>query len=510
MLMTNHQETTLDGSTGAIWLSELLRDYAEVKKERDCLITALQLSSQKVQHGEMFIALPGLTTDGREYIDQVLAKGVSAVLFENLGTDREDEFINGVPVIGVTNLKEKIGVISSRYYGNPSSQLKVIGVTGTNGKTTTAYLVAQALELVGLHCGYSGTIGSGFVGNLAHSDLTTIDAISMHRQLSDFLVSRAGAVSMEVSSHGLDQGRANGVDFDIAVFTNLSRDHLDYHESMTRYGNAKQKLFDFSSLGKAIINTDDAFGRRLHAHCIKKKNSPAGGPDCITYGLNSGDLQAVDLQTDAGGIHFKLQYGAETYEIHSKLLGTVNAPNVLATIGCLLALGYELPAIAQAISGIGPPPGRMEVFRNLPDQPAVVVDYAHTPDALERVLKSLRTLSAGKLVVVFGCGGDRDQGKRPEMGKVAESIADRVILTDDNPRTEPAGEIIDQIKAGLIRPVTVIHDRKLAVTEAINSSGANDFILLAGKGHEESQSIGCVDVALNDRVFVPELLEELA
>jgi UDP-N-acetylmuramoyl-L-alanyl-D-glutamate--2,6-diaminopimelate ligase len=510
MLMTDYQNTTGNNSARAVWLSELLKGFAEVQKDQDCLIGALQLSSQRVQHGEMFIALPGLTTDGREYIDQVLAKGVSAVLFESLETDREDGFFNGVPVIGVHNLKEKIGVISSRYYGDPSRHLKVIGITGTNGKTTTAYLVAQALEVIGVHCGYSGTIGSGFVGNLVYSDLTTMDAISMHRQLSEFLANQAGAVSMEVSSHGLDQGRANGVDFDIAVFTNLSRDHLDYHKTMTRYGDAKQKLFEFSSLKKAVINTDDAFGRSLWTYCNQKRNSPAGGPDCISYGLSSGDLQAIELQADAQGIQFKLQYGADTHVIHSKLLGEVNAPNVLATIGCLLALGYELPVITQVISGLGPPPGRMEVFRNLPDQPAVVVDYAHTPDALERALKSLRALSSGKLVVVFGCGGDRDQGKRPEMGKVAESIADRVILTDDNPRTEPADQIIDQIKAGLIRPATVIHDRKHAVTEAISSSGANDFILLAGKGHEESQSIGSFDVALSDRVLVPELLEELA
>lgn len=493
-------------------LSTLLAGWGKVDKAQDCQIAALQLNSQKVAPGDLFVALPGMTTDGRAYIEQALANGACAVLFEKIGASHnvltKDAVKHNAPVIGIENLQQKLGIIAARYFGNPSKKLQMIGVTGTNGKTTTAYLLAQALALLGMRCGYSGTIGSGFIGNLQSSELTTMDAISVQQQLSRLLANQAAAVSMEVSSHGLQQGRANGIDFDIAIFTNLTQDHLDYHESMTDYADAKQKLFEFPSLNAVVINSDDGFGNTLLQLC--KRREP--GLTCISYGMESGELRPLELATNEHGIRFKLalQGAASSQQIHSRLLGEVNVPNILAAIGCLLVMGYEMGAIAEAIADITPPPGRMEMFNNRATQPAVVVDYAHTPDALERVLKSLKPLCRGNLVVVFGCGGDRDQDKRAQMGRVAQAIADRVIVTDDNPRTESAAQIIEQIKQGLSQPTTVIHDRKQAITEAIKYSNQDDLILLAGKGHEQTQTIGNAVKPLSDRAMVSALLEALA
>ena len=493
-----------------VWLSELLAGYAEVRHDHDRPIAALQLNSQRVAPGDMFIALPGMITDGRAYIAQALANGAAAVLFEKIGASRgplaKDSVKHDAPLIGIENLQQKLGIIAARYFGDPSRHLKMIGITGTNGKTTTAYLVAQALELLGLRCGYAGTIGSGLVGDLRHSALTTMDAISIHQRLSEFLARRAGAVSMEVSSHGLQQGRANGIDFDIAVFTNLTQDHLDYHQSMARYGDAKRKLFEFASLNAVVINSDDDFGRELLQLC----NRPDRRLTCLSYGIKSGELQALELETDDQGIRFRLAFHGREQRIDSRLLGEVNVPNILAAIGCLLAMGYAMDAIAEVIARIAAPPGRMEVFSNRPTQPAVVVDYAHTPDALARALKSLKQLCRGNLVVVFGCGGERDQDKRAQMGRIAQENADRVIVTDDNPRTEPAAQIVEQIKQGLSPPITVIHDRRQAVTEAIQSSNPDDLILLAGKGHEQTQTIGNAVNPFSDRAMVAELLEQLS
>ncbi len=505
MTITDHKKNSITRL-----LSDLLAGYMDIRPQQDRLIGALRLNSQRVMQGDLFIALPGMTSDGRDYIGQALDNGAAAVLFEPSGTigaaTRADRNTGQIPVLGMEHLKQKIGGIACRFFGNPSHAMTVIGITGTNGKTTAAYLIAQGLTLLGWHCGYSGTIGCGFIGSLQPAELTTMDVISTHRQLHDFLSGRADSVCMEVSSHGLDQGRVNGVNFDTAVFTNLSRDHLDYHHNMSDYGDAKRRLFKFDSLKTAVINCDDEFGREL-LQFVRKRDNP---PNCISYGVTAGDVRPIDLVIDDRGIGFGLQYHNRSVQINAGLLGAVNVPNILCAIGCLLGMGYGLEEIASVIARIKPPPGRMEVFRHRPDQPAVIVDYAHTPDGLERALESLKSLCRGKLIVVFGCGGDRDRGKRPLMGTAAESIADRIILTDDNPRSEPAEQIVEQIQQGLTRPVTVIHDRKQAVAEAISSSAENDLILLAGKGHETTQTMGAGAVELSDRVFVPALLEALS
>ncbi len=486
-------------------LSELMRGFAVVDKNNDCQISNLQMSSQNVEPGDLFIALPGLTADGRDYIDQARKNCASSVVFESQGTDRMSSVDGGVSIIGVDNLKEKLGAIASRFFGEPSKSMQVIGITGTNGKTTTAYMITQALEIYDMRCGYSGTIGSGAINSLTSSELTTMDVVSIHQKLHDFHANQFDAVCMEVSSHGLDQGRVNGVDFDVAIFTNLSQDHLDYHQSMAAYGAAKKKLFEFPSLKSVVVNQDDVFGQQL-INFLDQQNDLR----CISYGVESGDLQPTNLEVDDVGICFDLNYENQTYSIESKLIGELNVPNILATIGGLLGVGLDMSEVVPLIFQLAPPPGRMEVFRNNPDQPVVIVDYAHTPDALERTLVSLRSLCKGKLIVVFGCGGDRDQGKRQQMGEIADAIADRIILTDDNPRTEPPAEIIEQIKSGISRSVAVQHDRKQALRDAIKSAGSNDLILLAGKGHESTQTIGVTQYELSDRKFTPEILEALA
>ncbi len=506
-----HQTTPLPTHPTTARLSALLAGYEAIPEVRDCQIGALRLDSRQVESGDMFIALPGMITDGRAYIAQALTNGASAVLFEKTGagddTDR-DALKHDAPVIGIENLQQKLGTIAARYFGKPSKDLQMIGITGTNGKTTTAYLVAQALELLGIRCGYAGTVGCGLTDSLQHAALTTADAISIQAQLAAFLSARADAVSMEVSSHGLQQGRVNAIDFDIALFTNLTQDHLDYHQSMARYGAAKQKLFEFASLKSVVINNDDEFGRTLLQLCRQQARL-----ECTSYGMKAAnptvDLQAVEWQTDAQGIRFELKTKGRSQQIRSKLLGEVNVPNVLAAIGCLQAMGYEIETISDVIAQINAPPGRMERFRNGRSQPTVVVDYAHTPDALERALQSLKPLCRGNLIVIFGCGGERDQGKRSQMGRVAQAIADRVIVTDDNPRSESAARIVAQIKQGLSQPVTVIHERKQALATAIESANQDDWILLAGKGHEQTQKIGRSVRPLSDRAMVRELLEVL-
>ena len=506
-----HQTIGQAGSIFNVRLSEILSGVAALKPTDDRLVGRLQLDSRHVECGDVFVALPGILADGRDYIPEAIHHQASAVLYESQDyevheSESEKEPGENTPLIGIDGLKGKLGRIASVYFRNPSSALKVIGVTGTNGKTTTTYLIGQALERLGLSCGYSGTLGTGKIGSLQISDLTTMDVISMHRQLADFCSMRMAAVSLEVSSHGLDQGRVNGVEFDIAILTNLSRDHLDYHHSMEEYGWAKRKLFDFPSLRVAVVNSDDAFGQNLIRYLEKHR----ADLHCLTYGLVNADLAPCNLEVSDCEIQFDLSYQGDSGRIRIALTGAINVLNVLATVGALIGLGYRVGEIAEVMPELSPPPGRMELFTNQPRQPGVVVDYAHTPDALEQALNSLKSLCCGELIVVFGCGGDRDQEKRPQMGSIAERLADRVIITDDNPRFESPEVIVEQILQGMKSRPTVIHDRKMAIRQAIQSSTAGDLILLAGKGHETRQITGDEARQLCDRQLVRELLEQLS
>ena len=511
-------------------LGALLAGLATVESRDERDIHGLSLDSRRVGANDLFIAVPGAERDGRDYIPQAVQNGAVAVAREKSPREKSareksstaspaktaersskqaPEHDYGVPGFDIKGLKEHIGTIADRFYAHPSAQLRLIGITGTNGKTTCAYLLAQALDLLGQRCALMSTVGTGFINALQPSALTTADAVATHRRLAALLADGADAVCVEASSHGLAQGRVNGVAFDVALFTNLSRDHLDYHRSMARYGRAKGKLFRFAGLHSAVVNVDDPFGRQLltehrAAHVL---GYGLGAKDGAKDGA---DLRPLNLRLDENGIAFEVEYRGPTSRarapVRSPLIGELNVPNLLAVIATLVACGYDLAQIAAAVSRCRPPPGRMELLTSSPSRPAVVVDYAHTPDALERALVSLSELCRGKLWVVFGCGGDRDRGKRPLMGAVAERFADRVIVTDDNPRTENPATIVAQIvkgmEAGATAKVTVRHDRRRAIETAIAGAAAGDIVLVAGKGHETTQTIGGRVRELNDRDIV--------
>jgi UDP-N-acetylmuramoyl-L-alanyl-D-glutamate--2,6-diaminopimelate ligase len=379
----------------------------------------------------------------------------------------------------------------------------VVGVTGTNGKTTTTHLLAQALDRPEARCGLIGTLGSGFPGQLDPSLHTTPDAISVHRLMAEFVNAGARTVCMEVSSHALDQARVAGVQFDIALFTNLTRDHLDYHGDMQAYAAAKARLFDFPHLKAVVINQDDAFGREL----IKRTR---GRARIVSFGLHGGDVQALSVDTSTDGLTLAIATPHGETRLRSSLLGRFNAANLLAALAVLLVAGIPLAEATSALAQTRPVAGRMERFGGVDGQPLVVVDYAHTPDALEKVLQALREHTQGKLVCVFGCGGDRDRGKRPQMGRIAEQLADVVILTNDNPRHEDPAAIINEIASGMQTTPSAVPDRTQAIRVALSGACAGDIVLVAGKGHEDYQQVGDRRLDYSDRDTVRALLKEAA
>ena len=459
----------------------------EQLRQQGVVPTRLTADSRQLRPGDVFVAFPGTHVDGRDYIAQALERGAAAVIAE---AGAKPLLVTGdTPAVAVAGLVALSGEIAHLVYGRPSEKLWLAGITGTNGKTSVSQWIAQALEVMGRRCAVVGTLGNGFAGDLIESPNTTPDAITLHAALAGFVERGAQACAMEVSSIGLDQGRTNGAAIDVAVFTNLTRDHLEYHGTMQAYAAAKEKLFAAPGLGAAVVNLDDPFGLELLRRL--RGRLPTLG---YTLGKPSGEadeiLCAEDLHMGAAGIEFTIRGAA----ISAPVVGRFNASNLLAVAGALLTRGESLDAIANALRSIRPPPGRMQVLGGL-DQPLVVVDYAHTPDALEKALGVLRetaTARGGKLVCVFGCGGDRDPGKRPQMGAIAEALADRVLLTSDNPRGEDAQAIIAAIAAGMRRAPQVEADRAQAVAEAVADAGARDVVLLAGKGHEPYQEIAGV------------------
>ncbi|UCE88187.1 MAG: UDP-N-acetylmuramoyl-L-alanyl-D-glutamate--2,6-diaminopimelate ligase [Pseudomonadota bacterium] len=475
-------------------------------------ITGLSSHSRAVHAGDLFLACVGQRVHGRGYIDAAIDAGAHAVLWEAdtrldsiALTWRTSPSGHQVPVIAVTDLSSLVGVLADRFYGQPSAQLFVTGITGTNGKTSCSQFLAQAASAFA-PCGVIGTLGHGLYGALESDGHTTPDAVTCHRWLADFLSGGATSAVMEVSSHALDQGRVNGVAFDCAVFTNLTREHLDYHGDMTRYGMAKRTLFAVPGLRHAVINTDDAFGREL-----------AGGMpphvELITYGLEHDGtpptVHGSDLVLDARGIALQVSTAWGKGELRAPLLGRFNASNLLAVLAVLLIRGVSLDEALQRLAATRTVSGRMERFGGGP-APLAVVDYAHTPDALEQVLGALREHCAGKLWCVFGCGGDRDRGKRPLMGAVAERIADRVVLTDDNPRHEDPSEIIVAIRTGMQRPDSALvqRERGKAIALALGEAATGDVVLIAGKGHEDYQLVGDRKLEFSDVATVQALLGE--
>lgn len=452
--------------------------------------TGVQADSRRVQVGDVFVAWPGARTDGRSRLAEAVERGAVAVLWENA-----DGFVAAdlpVPSFGVPGLQALSGHLAHELSGRPSASLWVAGVTGTNGKTTVSQWIAQALKALDVRCGVIGTIGAGEPGRLVPLANTTPDAVALHRLLADFRVEGVSAVAMEVSSIGLEQGRVNGVEFDVALFTNLSRDHLDHHGTMEAYAAAKARLFDMPGLKHAVINLDDAFGATEAARAAKRGLRVIGYTvaAAVTF-ANVRVLSATEIDAAGAGVRFTACFEGERAGVTLQAVGLFNVSNALAAIGALLVRGVSLADAARAAGSLVPPPGRMQCFGG-EAAPLVVVDYAHTPDALAKVLEAMRVTAGqrgGQVVCVFGCGGDRDAGKRPLMGQAAAQFADRVIVTSDNPRGESPQAIADAVLAGAGAKAESELDRARAILRAITEAAAHDVVVVAGKGHEPYQEI---------------------
>jgi len=461
--------------------------------------SAITADSRSVRAGALFLAYPGVKNDGRHYIQQAIQAGASTILWEQEGFVWNSAWkVNNV---AVKNLKQQVGKIAAEFYGYPSSKLSIIGVTGTNGKTSVSQWIAQCLTMLGRKAAVLGTIGNGFLSSQTEAANTTPDAILLQGLLADYEAQQAEAVVMEVSSHGLDQGRVNGVEFDLAVLTNLSRDHLDYHGTMEAYADAKQKLFAWDGLSAAIVNVDDAFGQLL-ASILKVQAKP-----CLTYGFEVADVCGRDLKLHESGFTMQVITPQGTALLTAPVLGRFNAYNVLAVLTTLLALKISLVDAVAAIAQIKPVVGRMQQFGG-GELPLVVIDYAHTPDALEKVLSALKEQAQGKLICVFGCGGDRDAGKRPLMGSIASKLADSVIVTSDNPRSEDTNAIIDAVVSGMRAGYLVEIDRAKAIKQAVQSAKLGDIVLVAGKGHENYQEIAGIKHPFDDALVAQAALKK--
>lgn len=460
-------------------LAELLASL-EIEHLKPCI------DSRLVEEGNVFLAYPGEAVDGRSFIAQAIEQGASCILW-----DSEGDFVWQdqwqVKNCAVADLKKHISEVASWFCGYPSENLDVIGITGTNGKTSISQWLAQALTYLNYPCGIMGTVGNGFWGNLQTASLTTPDALSIQNFIKQFHDEGAKAVSMEVSSHGLSQSRVDGVCFDGAVFTNLTRDHLDYHGSFEHYGQAKLRIFMSPSLKYAVVNIDDPFGLEIKERLKQERPNVF----VYTYGFSSkADIVIKNFKPSSSGMEVLFSTHWGECSVHTGLLGRFNAQNLAATLAVLYAQGFSLKEIAAVLPKIRPAIGRMDCVIH-PGKPLVVVDYAHTPDALEKALTTLQEIKAeeGKLWCVFGCGGNRDKGKRPLMGEVVSRLADCPVVTSDNPRLESPEEIIKDILVAVTNPTYVQEDRKQAIEYAIRHANTQDIILIAGKGHEDYQDI---------------------
>ena len=498
-------------------LADLLSGLAASKLDAECLISSLSLDSRSIKPGGLFLACAGGDQHGMDYLSQALENGAVAVAYEpdenwnkqKLETMSEDL---AIPVIAIPKLSQRASEIAGRFYRHPSHQMSITGFTGTNGKTSCAMFLAQAL---GEHakCGVIGTLGNGFPDDLKPSTHTTPDPVELQRVLDSLKREGARSVAMEVSSHALEQRRVEAIHFDVAVFTNLSRDHLDYHGNMEAYGDSKLRLFKMPGIRCAVVNLDDPFGSQVLGRL------PAGVL-ALGYGLNNQDeiperldgwAWAQDIQMNGHGMTVRVKTSRGDGEFQTALLGRFNVSNLLAVLNVLLFRGVSLQTALERLSHLNTVAGRMERLGGA-GRPLVVVDYSHTPDALEHALIAARAHTDKQLICVFGCGGDRDTGKRPQMGKIAERLADKVILTDDNPRTEDGDWIITDILDGMERPSSVLvqRDRAKAIRTAVAQAGAGDLVLVCGKGHENYQLVGDQRLDFSDCEQVLLALEETA
>jgi UDP-N-acetylmuramoyl-L-alanyl-D-glutamate--2,6-diaminopimelate ligase len=486
----------------AMSLRQLIPDVSGLP---DLQVDGLCLDSRSVEPGDAFIALAGGSSHGLDFATAALQRGAACVLFEPPPGDSVPAPAGAWPVPG---LRSRLGGMAAMFNGHPSRSLQMIGVTGTNGKTSTVRLLADALQAAGTPCASIGTLGIGFAGQVVAGERTTPDVLSLHRQLAALRAAGAQAVAMEVSSHALAQGRVDAVEFDIAVFTNLSRDHLDYHGDMESYAAAKARLFAWPGLGAAVINFDDDCGRAFASGLAA---------DVRLVGVSSraaadATVRAASLQLHGEGISFELEIDDQRQPVSSRLLGRFNVDNLLAVAAVLHLQQWPLKQIAAALTAAGPVCGRMNRLGGGPAHPLVVIDYAHTPDALVQALAALRAHTVGRLICVFGCGGERDAGKRPQMGAAAEAGADSLIVTDDNPRREDGDTIVAAILAGMRHPdaAQVLRNRREAIAAAISGASAADTVLIAGKGHETYQETGTQRLPFDDAAVAREQLQRVA
>ncbi|KGQ18877.1 UDP-N-acetylmuramoylalanyl-D-glutamate-2,6-diaminopimelate ligase [Lysobacter dokdonensis DS-58] len=493
--------------TRAMRLAQLLPDVADVPADLE--ITGLVMDSRAVKPGDAFVAIAGFGAHGLLFAEQAKASGARAVLFEPPAPENVPAPADAIPVPG---LRGRLGELADRFHDFPSHALTTVGVTGTNGKTSTVQLLAQAWTLLGTRAASIGTLGAGLYGDVVPTGFTTPLVLQVHQLIAQLRDQGAQALSMEVSSHALDQGRVAGVHFDVGVFTNLTRDHLDYHGDMASYGAAKAKLFGWPDLRAAVINIDDDYGRAMF-DALPKTVRHVG---TSARGDRDAFVRAENITLDNRGVGFELIVGNERLAVRSPLLGRFNVDNLLAVAGTLIALDHAPAQVADVLSRLQPIHGRMNRLGGQGDAPLVVVDYAHTPDALEQALTSLRAHAAAKLACVFGCGGERDTGKRPQMAAIAERLADRVIVTDDNPRGENGDTIVEDIVAGFSDALrhdarlTIERDRAKAIARAVGEAGPNDIVLIAGKGHEPYQEIDGVRHAFDDTLVARQALEARA
>lgn len=496
---------TVENLTYGQTLSQLLQGLLPLSNQDDVKVTGITSDSRKVNTGDLFIAYKNSAV--MDYVESAIDSGASAVVAE---VDQLPDIPKyNVPVISLPQLTAQAGLIAARFFGHPTHDMNVIGITGTNGKTTVSYLIAQASSLIGLgKSGLIGTLGYGPFDQISKGPNTTPEPVTLQNIFANMYQDGVDLVAMEVSSHGLDQYRITGVEFDIAVFTNLSRDHLDYHQTMESYAESKRRLFSDYLIRKAVFNLDDEYGHKLADEFQNKMQ-------LVGYTLASGrqyDFPVVSanvVSNKPAGLTLDVSSPWGKGLLQSDLIGDFNASNLLASLSALCMAGVSFSDALSNLSKCSSIPGRMEYFRQ-EGMPLVIVDYAHSPEALRQALRALQSQTSGKLICVFGCGGQRDKGKRAEMGQIAETYADHIFLTNDNPRDEDAETIIEDIIGGIKDQSRVIKelDRRKAIRLAIHSASEDDVLLIAGKGHEDYQEIAGVRYPLSDRSIVKQVLGE--
>ena len=464
-------------------LEELLRGFAQAPALE---VSGISSDSRSLRSGDLFLACAGHSSHGLDYIADAVGAGVVAIAWDSSSADAPASDV-GVPMIAIEGLAKRVGEIANRFYARPSETVKVIGVTGTNGKTTVAWLIAQCSERLQQRCAYVGTLGSGIDEIEGGEGMTTPGAIELHGLLANFRDDGAMFAAVEVSSHALAQNRVDGIEFDTVLFTNLSRDHLDYHGDMQNYAAMKSRLFLQCKARDRIINIDSDFGAELAAQCGLNAVTVSTNFDRVANGRPYVFIRSVVVRDNGSQVRVSSSWGEGEFAL--PLPGDFNVENAAIVLALMLKQGIPMEQACDVLTTVSAPPGRMQRVAAAQGLPLVYVDYAHTPAAMEAALRALKVHCKGRLWCVFGCGGDRDSGKRPQMGKIAERHADQVVVTNDNPRSEEPSSIITAITAGLSKPgqATIIEDRSAAIAWAIGQAAADDIVLIAGKGHENYQ-----------------------